>query len=135
MGVWSIFERDLVEANERIIISSPDIEIRKIDRLLSIIKKRQEIGVKVTVITTNPDEVKFGKSFFFSSMITTLIASGVEVVEREEVEEHFAVIDSDIVWHGGMNLLGRDDAWDNLMRIKSKKVAAELLEIAFKHQK
>ena len=48
-------------------------------------------------------------------MITTLIASGVEVVEREEVEEHFAVIDSDIVWHGGMNLLGRDDAWDNLM--------------------
>ena len=130
-----IFERDLVEANERIIISSPDIEIRKIDRLLSIIKKRQEIGVKVTVITTNPDEVKFGKSFFFSSMITTLIASGVEVVERDEVEEHFAVIDSDIVWHGGMNLLGRDDAWDNLMRIKSEKVASELLEIAFKHQK
>ena len=43
--------------------------------------------------------------------------------------------DSNIVWHGGMNLLGRDDAWDNLMRIKSKKVAAELLEIAFKHQK
>ena len=34
-----------------------------------------------------------------------------------------------------MNFLGRDDAWDNLMRIKSEKVAAELLEIAFKHQK
>ena len=129
------FERDLVEANERIIISSPDIEIKKIDRLLSIIKKRQEAGVKVTVITTNPDEVKFGKSFFFSSMISTLRATGVEVVERDDVEEHFAVIDSDIVWHGGMNLLGKDDAWDNLMRIKSEKVAAELLEIAFKHQK
>jgi len=46
-GQKLIFERDLVEANERIIISSPDIEIRKIDRLLSIIKKRQENGVKV----------------------------------------------------------------------------------------
>ena len=129
------FERDLVEANERIIISSPDIEIKKIDRLLHIIRKRQEAGVKVTVITTNPDEVRFGNSFFFSSMISTLIASGVEVVERDEVEEHFAVIDNDIVWHGGMNLLGRDDAWDNLMRIKSETVADELLEIAFKHQK
>lgn len=29
-----------------------------------------------------------------------------------------------------MNLLGKEDAWDNLMRIKSSQVAAELLEIA-----
>ena len=29
-----------------------------------------------------------------------------------------------------MNLLGKEDAWDNLMRIKNNQVAAELLEIA-----
>ena len=29
-----------------------------------------------------------------------------------------------------MNLLGKVDAWDNLMRIKNPDVAAELLEIA-----
>ena len=42
-----------------------------------------------------------------------------------------AVIDEEVVWHGGMNLLGKEDAWDNLMRIKNHQVAAELLEIAF----
>ena len=31
--------------------------------------------------------------------------------------------------HGGMNLLGKEDVWDNLMRIKNPEVAAELLEI------
>lgn len=41
-----------------------------------------------------------------------------------------AVIDEEVVWHGGMNLLGKEDAWDNLMRIKNHQVAAELLEIA-----
>ncbi|MBQ9608326.1 MAG: DEAD/DEAH box helicase family protein [Lachnospiraceae bacterium] len=127
-----IFERDLVEANERIIISSPDVDINKIDRFLNIIKKRQEVGVCVTVITTNPDEVRFGNSFFYSCIIDTLISAGVDVIERDEVEEHFAVIDKDIVWHGGMNLLGKVDIWDNLMRIKSDTVANELLEIAFK---
>lgn len=35
------------------------------------------------------------------------------------------------MWHGGMNLLGKEDVWDNLMRIKDHQVAAELLEIAF----
>ena len=54
-----------------------------------------------------------------------------DVVVRDEVIEHFAVIDDVLVWHGGMNLLGKEDAWDNLMRIQSPQVAAELLAIAF----
>lgn len=49
---------------------------------------------------------------------------------KEEVIEHFAIIDDELVWHGGMNLLGKEDVWDNLMRIQSTQVAAELLEIA-----
>ena len=56
--------------------------------------------------------------------------NGVYVIVKEEVIEHFAIIDDELVWHGGMNLLGKEDAWDNLMRIQSSQVAAELLEIA-----
>ena len=44
--------------------------------------------------------------------------------------DHFAFIDDELVWHGGLNLLGKEDVWVNLMRIKSSQVAAELLEIA-----
>ena len=55
---------------------------------------------------------------------------GVHVILKEEVIEHFAIIDDELVWHGGMNLLGKEDVWDNLMRIKSSQVAAELLEMA-----
>lgn len=55
----------------------------------------------------------------------------INIVTKEEVEERFAVIDEELVWHGGMNLLGKEEAWDNLMRIKNHQVAAELLEIAF----
>ena len=58
--------------------------------------------------------------------------SGIHVIIKEEVEEHFAVLDDELVWHGGMNLLGKEDVWDNLMRIRSAQVAAELLEIALR---
>lgn len=63
-------------------------------------------------------------------MVENMRLGGIHVILREEVIEHFAIIDDELVWHGGMNLLGREDAWDNLMRIKSSQVAAELLEIA-----
>ena len=56
--------------------------------------------------------------------------SGIYVIVKEDVIEHFAIIDDELVWHGGMNLLGKEDAWDNLMRIKSVQIAEELLEIA-----
>ena len=35
-----------------------------------------------------------------------------------------------LVWHGGMNLLGKEDAWDNLIRVKDSKAASELLIMA-----
>ena len=45
--------------------------------------------------------------------------------------EHYAVIDDEIVWYGSMNLLSKEDAEDNLMRVCSKDIAAELLEMTF----
>ena len=43
--------------------------------------------------------------------------------------EHYAVIDKKLVWHGGMNLLGKADIYDNLIRVENEQAAAELLEM------
>ncbi len=124
------FEQDLVEAEKMIVISSPDIRQRKIERLLLLVKGRQEAGVRVTVITTDPEELTYGSADVCHELIRMMQQVGINVVTKAEVEERFAVIDDELVWHGGMNLLGKVDVWDNLMRIKNHQAAAELLEIA-----
>ena len=48
---------------------------------------------------------------------------GIQVIMLDEDTECFAIIDQELVWHGGMNLLVKVDAWDNLIRIKSESVA------------
>ena len=63
-------------------------------------------------------------------MIRQMEEAGIQVILKDEVNEHFALIDEELVWHGGMNLLGKEDVWDNLMRIRSAVVAEELLELA-----
>lgn len=125
-----VFERDLIEARKRIIVSSPDITQNKTERFVYLVKPRQEAGVDVTVITTEPENISYGSVDFYLSLIENLWMRGIHVILREEVIEHFAIIDDELVWHGGMNLLGKEDVWDNLMRIRSQQVAAELLEIA-----
>ena len=113
-----------------IVISSQDIRQDKIDRLLLLVKCRQEKGVSVTVITTDPEEVAYGSADVYYELLREMQQVGINVVTKAEVVERFAVIDDELVWHGGMNLLGKVDVWDNLMRIKNHQVAAELLEIA-----
>ena len=74
--------------------------------------------------------VVYGSADVCYELIREMQQVGINVVTKAEVEERFAVIDEELVWHGGMNLLGKVDVWDNLMRIKNHQVAAELLEIA-----
>lgn len=124
------FELDIVEAEKMIVILSPEIRQDKIERLLFLARGRQEAGVKVTVITTDPEYVIYGNPDVCYELINEMRQVGIHVITKAEVEERFSVIDDELVWHGGMNLLGKVDIWDNLMRIKEHQVAAELLEIA-----
>ena len=78
-------------------------------------KSRQEAGVSVVVITREPDNVSYGSPDVCNELVEQLKLAGITVKLKEEVEEHFAVIDDELLWHGGMNLLGKEDAWDNLM--------------------
>ena len=126
-----IFEQDIVEAEKRIIISSPNIVQERIDRIIYITKQQVEAGCKIIVITIDPEKMSFGSINDYHEMINQMKVSGIQVVIKDEADEHFAVIDEELVWHGGMNLLGKEDVWDNLIRIKSAVVAEELLELSF----
>ncbi len=64
-------------------------------------------------------------------LIERLRKAGFDIKLVEENCEHYAVIDGEILWYGSMNLLSKEDAEDNLMRVCSKDIAAELLEITF----
>ena len=129
-----VFERDLIEAEREIIIASPNLRRCKVERLVFLLKPRQEAGVKVTVITLHPDSIRFGDPADVQDMLSHMRQAGVDVILMDEENEHYAVIDNKLVWHGGMNLLGREDAWDNLIRVESVSAAAELLEMTAQYK-
>ena len=51
-----------------------------------------------------------GNAAFTYSLIEQMKSAGINVVSAENEVECFAVFDRSLVWHGGMNLLGKEDA-------------------------
>lgn len=126
-----VYWNDLLRSKREIVISSPVISFRKIDELLKNLGDKQDQGIKITVITWNPDAYGYGDASYWSMLQEQMRTSGIEIQTAEDYCEHYCIIDRKIVWYGSMNFLGKEDADDNLMRICSESVASELMEMTF----
>jgi superfamily II DNA or RNA helicase len=128
----SVYETDLKEAVSDIVISSPTLSKHKVMRMMKILRERQEFGIKITIVTWHPDAYIYGREEHRIELMEDLRNAGFNIELVEDDCEHYAVIDNEIVWYGSMNLLSKDDIDDNIMRVVSKRIAAELLEMTFK---
>ena len=124
------FERDLLQSQKSIVIESPQLDQNKVDRFVRILSNKAEDGIRIKVIVLDPSIADYDNEEHILFMILEMKNAGISVVTTKEYGSHFAVIDYHLVWYGGMNLLGKEDVWDNLMRIKDAEAAQELLLLA-----
>ena len=115
-----------------IVISSPILGKHKVMRMLSLLKGRQEAGVRITIVTWYPDAYLYGREVHRIEFMEALRDAELNIMLVEDSCEHYAVIDNEIVWYGSMNLLSKDDVEDNIMRVVSKRISEQLLELTFK---
>ncbi len=128
---YETYSKDLLSAKNEIIISSPAISGKKVHKLKDLLKETQENGVKIRIITWKPDLYGYGDPVYWIELQAEMRSFGFNVELVENYCEHYCIIDREIVWYGSMNFLGKEDAEDNLMRICSKEISAELLELTF----
>ncbi len=129
-----VYRKDLLTASKEIIIASPVISGSKIEELIQLLKNQQEKGVQIRIVTWKPDSYGFGDSAYWMELQERMRSNGFEMNLTEEYCQHYCIVDREVVWYGSMNFLGKEDSDDNLMRVCSKEIAAELLELTFGKQ-
>lgn len=95
------------------------------------IKEKQLSGVQITIVTWAPDSYGFGDAAYWMQLHEEMRKAGFYIKTVEESCERFAVIDQEVVWYGNINLLAKDKVDDSIMRVLSKEIASELMEITF----
>ena len=128
---YEVYRKDLLTANKNIVISSPAISGAKVYELIRLLKEKQISGVEITIVTWKPDSYSFGDAAYWMQLHEEMRQAGFYMKTVEDTCEHFAVIDQEIVWYGSINLLANIKEEDSMMRVQSKKIAMELMELAF----
>ena len=126
-----IYHKDLLDAGKNIIISSPAISGTKVYELINLLREKQALGVQVTIVTWTPDSYGFGDVAYWMQLHEDMRKVGFYMKTVEESCERFVVIDQEIVWYGNINLLAKSKIDDSIMRVRSKEIASELMEIIF----
>ena len=131
---WRKCITSVSEPIKKLIISSPGVNEKKVNQLITLMQKKQETGISVMVLTLSPESYPEKRVEKTRELIEHLVGVGIKVIERPVMHEHYAVIDEEIVWYGSMNLLSGEKEDDNLMRVLSKDIAQELMEILFQKE-
>ncbi len=124
-----VYERDILEANSEVIISSPGINENKVKGLLTILNDNVDKNLSVIVYTLKAECYSEDRVSKTKKLIKQLMDFGIAVYENSEIYEHYAIFDKEIVWYGSVNLLSREKTDDNIIRLVSKEIAQELMDI------
>ena len=125
------FQKDLLAANKNIIISSPVISGPKVYELINLLREKQISGVQITIVTWTPDSYGFGDAAYWMQLHEDIREAGFYIKTVEEYCDRFSIIDQEVVWYGNINLLAKDKVDNSIMRVMSKDIASELMEIVF----
>ncbi|MBR1502894.1 MAG: DEAD/DEAH box helicase family protein [Prevotella sp.] len=121
------FERDILAATSRIVVSSPSLSARKVQHFMSLV---QDKGISAVIFSREPETYPEDGREHQRELISRLQNAGIRVIPQNCCYERYAVMDDAVVWYGSMNLLSNEKDDDNVMRLMSPPVAAELMEVS-----
>jgi len=124
---WELYLQDVAGACNQVIIASPLLDKKGVQKVIEIIKHVLQRGVEVTVITRQVSDYKEKYRMRVQRIIEDLQDANIRVILQDKMQQKFTVIDYNIVWYGSINFLGYNKD-ENVMRLQNRDLAVDIVE-------
>jgi phosphatidylserine/phosphatidylglycerophosphate/cardiolipin synthase-like enzyme len=124
---YKAFLHDVERANSLVVIESPFITRKRMNMLFPTLSRLRAKGVRI-VINTKPfieHELSYRNQAIL--VVSELQNLGVEVLITVGHHRKLAIIDTDILWEGSLNILSQNDSCEMMRRIQSIEVVKEMV--------
>lgn len=127
---YHAFLSDLEGSREEVYIESPFITSERVSSLKPIFEKLIKRGVKVYVLTRNPNEHEEKMAIQSEIEICYFESLGVQVFLAENSEKKLfhrklAIIDRKILWEGSLNILSQNHSRELMRRTENEEITLE----------
>ena len=123
------FLKDINGCKDSIVISSPYIQKKRYEQIKNELFQKYNAGVRVLICIKNIEEYSERDKYFIHKATSEMIDEGIDVVQISGNQHKFAVFDNEVVWYGGINLMGSNRIEDSIIRIESSELGNELLGV------
>ena len=121
------FTRDLLHAQNEVIIESPFITTERMNKLVPIFNKLVKRDIKVYVITRDPKEHQPPYAKQSEYEIQHFEKIGVQVlICLGNHHRKLAIIDRQILWEGSLNILSQIKSREIMRRIEGDNYAQDM---------
>ena len=125
---YTVYCQDIKSAHKEVVVVCPFMRKNRISQLLKVFSQTILNGVKLTVITRPPEDIKETEREAIKENTAILHNCGVNVVYKSDFHQKFTVIDNQIVWYGSVNFLSFGTNEESIMRFVSFDIAGELTD-------
>jgi hypothetical protein len=125
---YAAFRRDLLQAQREVIIESPFISSKRLNRLLPTLRTLLERKVRIVINTKHPEEQETSYIGQAEECISMLQKLGVQVLYTGGHHRKLTIIDREVLYEGSLNILSQNDSCEIMRRICSKEIADQMLE-------
>ena len=123
------FIQDLKKCKKEVIIESPFITSKRTNILTPILRRLVDKGVKVYVLTRDPNFHEIGMRIQAELAIRNFEIIGVQVLLLTgNPHRKVAILDREILWEGSLNILSQCHSGEIMRRIKSVVLTREMFD-------
>ncbi|MDP2871861.1 MAG: AAA domain-containing protein [Bacillota bacterium] len=122
---YAQFQQDLLSARERAVILSPFLQANRTAKLMPILRSLVERGIQITLLIRRADRQDEG----VKELIEEIRRVGITIIERPNLHEKLAFIDSRIAWFGSLNILSQSRSTETMLRFAESGIAKQLMEL------
>jgi phosphatidylserine/phosphatidylglycerophosphate/cardiolipin synthase-like enzyme len=124
---YKAFEKDLQHAQYSVIIGSPFITAKRMEEILPILRKLRQRGVRITVDTRDPQEHDAEYEYQAPLAVYEMQELGITVLYTVKHHRKLAIIDSETLWEGSLNILSQHDSCEIMRCTVSQQLANEMM--------
>lgn len=126
---YAAFVSDLKKVKHEIIIESPYLTCKRTNELLPVLEKLVRQGVKVHINTRNPGHHDEYLRIQAWMALKKLRAAGIKVKTCDDYRHRkLAVLDSQILWEGSLNIMSQNNSREIMRRTQSEELCKQMIQ-------